>query len=160
MFKILFAAVREEEESSVVKKLVMGLMLGVAIGWVLLRYRHQNGAEEGWESKPHGSDEEIEITEAVMAEAEDVDEKEEAPETPPAKRSMETQPATESPRSDRLEAIKGIGPVFARRLRAAGIKTYQELANTPPDQIIEIVKAQPWQAVEPEQWIAEARNLS
>ncbi len=61
---------------------------------------------------------------------------------------------------DRLEAIKGIGAVYARRLRQAGIHTYTALAAQSPERIAAIVKLQAWQAGRPAEWIAEARSLA
>ena len=63
-------------------------------------------------------------------------------------------------RPDDLTQIKGIGPVFARRLNDAGITTFAQLAQATPDQLHEIVQAAEWQAVEPAAWIADARALS
>jgi predicted flap endonuclease-1-like 5' DNA nuclease len=40
---------------------------------------------------------------------------------------------------DNLEAIKGIGPVYARRLREAGINTFAELSQLPPERLGEIL---------------------
>lgn len=40
---------------------------------------------------------------------------------------------------DNLEAIKGIGPVFARRLREAGIHTFEQLSRLTRGQLGEIL---------------------
>lgn len=61
---------------------------------------------------------------------------------------------------DRLQAIKGIGNVFARRLREAAVYSYADLAAQTPQRLAEIVQAKPWQRIEPEAWIAEARRLA
>jgi predicted flap endonuclease-1-like 5' DNA nuclease len=61
---------------------------------------------------------------------------------------------------DALERIKGIGAVFARRLKAAGIRTFGQLAEATPDRIREIIKPEEWQKIDPEAWIAEARTLA
>jgi predicted flap endonuclease-1-like 5' DNA nuclease len=63
-------------------------------------------------------------------------------------------------RKDRLERIKGIGAVFARRFNDAGIFTFDQLAALTPEQIEEIVQVEGWQKIEPEQWIAEAKVLA
>lgn len=52
--------------------------------------------------------------------------------------------------------IVGIGPVFAKRLEAANIRSFADLASTTPDQLRSIVKAEDWQKIEPERWISEA----
>ncbi len=62
--------------------------------------------------------------------------------------------------SDRLEKIKGIGPVFARRLNEAGIYTFAELAGSTPDYVIAAVRAEEWQAVDAASWISAARDLA
>lgn len=154
----LFAAVQEDEDNSIFSKLMMGLMLGMAIGWVLLRYRRQEVENGQWERKSTTSDGEIEITEAVLAEEEA--EEENSEQASKAQPSSSEAPVAKKTSSDKLEAIKGIGPVFARRLNAAGINTYQQLVDTPPEKIRAIVDAKPWQAVEPEEWVAQARELT
>jgi predicted flap endonuclease-1-like 5' DNA nuclease len=61
---------------------------------------------------------------------------------------------------DRLEDISGIGDVFARRLNEAGIYTFAQLADQMPDRLREIIKPESWQKIEPEKWIAEAREFA
>ncbi|SRR5690554_1992887 len=61
---------------------------------------------------------------------------------------------------DPLEEITGIGPVFASRLREAGIRTFRQLATLPPERIREITKVQAWQAADVESWIEQARERS
>ncbi len=41
--------------------------------------------------------------------------------------------------SDNFQAIKGIGPVFSKRLREAGIHTFEQLAHLTPQQLEEIL---------------------
>jgi predicted flap endonuclease-1-like 5' DNA nuclease len=43
------------------------------------------------------------------------------------------------PVEDDFTRIKGIGPVFDRRLKEAGVRTFADLAATPAEQIAEIV---------------------
>ncbi len=127
-----------------------GMMMGAALVWVLLRRRSE--AEALTEGAPapararRPAPPEIDITEAPVAEAEAEAEK--------AETSEGAAPA------DRLEAIRGIGPRFAERLRAAGIRTFEALAAETPERLREIVRAQGWQKVEPKVWIAEARRLA
>jgi predicted flap endonuclease-1-like 5' DNA nuclease len=40
---------------------------------------------------------------------------------------------------DNFQAIKGIGPVFAQRLREAGITTFEQLSRLTPEQLGEIL---------------------
>jgi predicted flap endonuclease-1-like 5' DNA nuclease len=66
--------------------------------------------------------------------------------------------APASNKADRLVDINGIGPVFAKRLNEAGISSFAQLAATAPDRLREIVAAKDWQKIDPEAWIAEARQ--
>lgn len=63
-------------------------------------------------------------------------------------------------REDPLERIHGIGEVFANRLREAGVHTFAQLAELTPHQIHEIIRPESWQKIEPDEWIAEARELA
>jgi predicted flap endonuclease-1-like 5' DNA nuclease len=66
----------------------------------------------------------------------------------------------DSPQEDDLEVIDGIGPVFEKRFYEAGIYTFKQLAELSPERIREIVKVKGWQKIEPEKWIAEAREYA
>lgn len=70
----------------------------------------------------------------------------------------EQAPAAETP-ADPLQEIRGIGDVFARRLRAAGIRTFADLAALTPDEARALAQAQPWQA-DPADWIEQAQALA
>jgi predicted flap endonuclease-1-like 5' DNA nuclease len=76
---------------------------------------------------------------------------------PPA---VEVKPPLErsGQRKDRLEEINGIGPVFARRFNEAGIYTFAELAELTPERVHEIVHTEEWQKIDPDAWIAEAKE--
>ena len=66
-------------------------------------------------------------------------------------------PAPNTPRGkDPLEVIKGIGPIFARRLNHGGIFTFEELARLTPAEVRRVVAVADWHKIEPEEWIAEA----
>jgi NADH-quinone oxidoreductase subunit E len=45
----------------------------------------------------------------------------------------------EQAREDDFTVISGIGPTFQRRLKAAGIRTYADLAALTPEQVAEII---------------------
>jgi len=62
--------------------------------------------------------------------------------------------------SDRLEMVKGIGAVFAKRFNEAGVYTFGDLAQLSPDRIREIIQPQEWQKIEPEAWIEQAAELA
>ncbi len=71
-----------------------------------------------------------------------------------------TAPTAEIALPDDLEAINGIGPVYAGRLRTAGIETFAQLAELTPERIQEIIGAiRSGHMIEAEKWIAEARQF-
>lgn len=59
---------------------------------------------------------------------------------------------------DPLADIDGIGPVYAKRLNEAGIYSFTQLAELSAERVREIIKPEEWQKIEPEKWIAEARE--
>ncbi|WP_420645763.1 hypothetical protein [Candidatus Leptofilum sp.] len=61
---------------------------------------------------------------------------------------------------DRLQKIHGIGDVFTRRFNEAGVFSFAQLAALSPERAREIIDPEEWQAIEPEQWIAEARQFA
>ncbi len=62
---------------------------------------------------------------------------------------------------DQLDQIRGIGPVFARRLNAEGIFTFADLAKLSPERIREIVSdGSRFTNIDSEDWIAQARRLA
>lgn len=60
---------------------------------------------------------------------------------------------------DDFEPIKGIGKVYEQRLYSAGIRTYAALANTTPEQLLEIVQARSPIPPDVASWIAEAQAM-
>lgn len=58
---------------------------------------------------------------------------------------------------DDLTEVSGIGPVFATRLRDAGISTFAQLAEADPQQISEAAQVAASRA---EDWIGQAKRLS
>ena len=69
--------------------------------------------------------------------------------------------ALEPGAADDLEAIAGIGPVYADRLRMAGIQTYAQLAEITPEHIHEIIgPVRSGSMAVAESWIAEAQALT
>lgn len=61
---------------------------------------------------------------------------------------------------DDFEPIKGIGKVYEQRLYSAGIRTYAALANTAPEQLLEIVQARSPIPPDVASWITEAQALA
>lgn len=90
------------------------------------------------------------------------------PQTPPAGVALRERPVPapaqttppSSPAPDVLTKIQGIGPVFAQRLNEAGVHTYADLARLTPERVREIVAAKPFQKIDPEAWIEQARQLA
>jgi Helix-hairpin-helix domain len=62
-------------------------------------------------------------------------------------------------KEDDLEVIHGIGPAYARRLKAAGIVTYLELASQTPVQLEKIMGPRV-RAADLGSWIQQAKKLS
>lgn len=58
---------------------------------------------------------------------------------------------------DHLLSIEGIGPVYAAKLRAAGITTFAQLADTDEARLAEIIQAPSWRRVDFSEWRAQAR---
>lgn len=64
-----------------------------------------------------------------------------------------------APAKDDLLRIEGIGPVYAGRLRAAGINTFAELAGAGESVLQGIIQPQAWQRVVFADWIEQARLI-
>ncbi len=62
------------------------------------------------------------------------------------------------PKRDPLEQINGIGFVYERKLWDAGILTFSDLASATPDEITKAIMPEPWQHIEPTEWILEAAD--
>lgn len=58
-----------------------------------------------------------------------------------------------------LEAVKGIGPAYARKLDEGGIRTLEQLTRLAPEQVREIIDVPRWRRVDAEGWIAQAQAL-
>jgi predicted flap endonuclease-1-like 5' DNA nuclease len=65
-----------------------------------------------------------------------------------------------APVRDPLIDINGVGPVYEQRLLNAGITSFQQLSQMTPDELRAIINPEPWQQIDPESWIAEARLLA
>lgn len=81
-----------------------------------------------------------------------------APESKPTTVTPEpTKPKTTKAGS--LDQIDGLDPDQIEKLKAAGITDPATLATKTPDEILAALDAQPWDAIDPEPWIAQARTL-
>lgn len=78
--------------------------------------------------------------------------------------AVDANPAERSPnrkpQDDALEEIVGIGPTIARRLRMAGIRTFRQVAETPPNRLEEIARLPDWRKSNFKAWIEQARELA
>ncbi len=61
---------------------------------------------------------------------------------------------------DDLTRVDGIGAVFAKRLNAAGIVRFGQLAQLPSERLREIIKPEDWQKIEFEHWTDDAALLA
>lgn len=68
-----------------------------------------------------------------------------------------TMPLATNGAADDLTIIKGIGPVFAKRLNEAGIATFADLAKASADHLRQVTNASA--VADPEEWIAQARSM-
>lgn len=59
---------------------------------------------------------------------------------------------------DDLSQIKGIGPVYQRKLRDIGFSSFEQLASADPAQIKRMLDIKNWQRVDVESWIQQARD--
>lgn len=59
---------------------------------------------------------------------------------------------------DELTQIKGIGPVYQRKLRDIGFSSYSQLAQADPSQIRRMLDIKKWQKVDIESWVQQARD--
>lgn len=58
-----------------------------------------------------------------------------------------------------LEAIDGLTADQIELLKAAGVTSLGDLAATTPDTVLAALDAQPWDMIDPEPWIAQARSM-
>ncbi|MPZ24585.1 MAG: hypothetical protein GEU28_13860 [Dehalococcoidia bacterium] len=60
---------------------------------------------------------------------------------------------------DAFTEIKGIGPRTEEQLKAAGITTYEKLADLTPDQVMQVLFNPP-PGADYEAWVSQARELA
>lgn len=61
---------------------------------------------------------------------------------------------------DPLIDINGIGPVYEKKLFAAGVYTFDDLGAMTPEQVRAIISPERWQELDAAAWIAEAQALA
>ena len=62
--------------------------------------------------------------------------------------------------AENLQLVRGIGPIYAARLRAGGIATLNALANASVTQLQGIIQPRRWQRPAFDKWIKQAQRLS
>ncbi len=113
----------------------VGILLGVLVGLIIWYWQKSTSAEDGA----------LDLLDRLAA-------------AEARLRGMK-RPVTERPSPlppDDLETVKGIGPVFARRLAASGIHRIVQLAATGEEQLADILQIRPGRAAS---ILAEARQM-
>jgi predicted flap endonuclease-1-like 5' DNA nuclease len=64
------------------------------------------------------------------------------------------------PQPDDLAKVTGIGPVFAERLVAAGLRSFRDIAESSPARLKQIAGVKKWHKIDPDLWIAEAAEFA
>jgi len=108
---------------NVIAMFVLGLLVGWLAEWVIDWYY--------WRGRIYG----------VASENADLKERITTLET---ERNQRSQPSTATPLTDtegndNFQAIKGIGPVFSKRLTEAGVHTFEQLSLLTPGELEEIL---------------------
>lgn len=62
------------------------------------------------------------------------------------------------PPADELNAIRGIGPVIARKLDGLGFKTFADLAEADQEDLANKLASRPVTASRVREWVAEAKK--
>ncbi len=142
--------------------LFIGLIIGWLIEWIIdwFYWRRRFAQQEQALASARA-----ETTQAQAAEAEA---RQEATKMETRARAAEaalggpviTEPPTVARRPDDLTKIKGIGPVIAKKLYAAGIMTYQQLARLSKDEFESIIGDLVQRFVDEDAIIEHARQLS
>lgn len=146
-------------------KLIRGLIyatVGLAVGLVLKRFLDEEQPEPitptpSASPSPPPPAKKAKTDTAVQAQ--DTDE-ESIPVVDLDSESAAPEAVTDITKKDDLTQINGIGPTYAKRLHAAGITTFAQLAAQNADSLREITKIKEWQAADPTDWITEAKNVS
>jgi predicted flap endonuclease-1-like 5' DNA nuclease len=60
---------------------------------------------------------------------------------------------------DELTRIRGIGPIYQRKLREMGISSFKQLAGADPAYIRGRLDIKKWQRVDIEDWIQQAGEM-
>jgi len=108
---------------NVVAMFVLGLLIGWlaewAVDWVYWRGRIQSITSENTNLREHITSLEAKKNQPI--------------------RSAKNVPLTDKDGNDNFQAIKGIGPVFAKRLKEAGVTTFKQLSKLKSKQLEKIL---------------------
>jgi predicted flap endonuclease-1-like 5' DNA nuclease len=134
--------------------MLAGLLIGWISEWILGRQggTRQADAETTLYQELHNARQEIERLTAEVSTTEHT-----AAEHTGAPASRTVSAETNATQADDLTVIKGIGPVFAKRLRAAGIDSYAGIAAASPETLRVAVAAN--RMVATDEWIVQAKTL-
>ena len=144
--------------------LIVGILIGLIAGWVVewfidWRFWRRAEPEAQLQEKLRQAENEVEKlrsqldeSQAIVADAELTVED--------LRQQLDELARQSSQPEDRLERVKGIGTVFAGKLKNAGVRTFAQLADQSPERIMQIIQPEEWQKIEPEAWIAQARKLA
>lgn len=133
------------------------LLAIVAIVWIIWRQRKEEIERRLEMMRQGGLFAQDWMREQPAAPAETKPVGREAPEREQADEASGMQATT--PEADDLQAIGGIGPAFAERLKDAGITRYEQIAALSADEIREKINLDPWRG-DVESWIEQARRLA
>ncbi len=116
-----------------------------------------NEQQAAAEPKPHEAESEGATVEPATLEPETHRPK--AEEAPPERAEDAASEAPEDSLLDDLTAIRGIGAATQKRLNAAGIQSYAQLANADPEDVRRALNKQ-HQNTKVERWISRAQELA
>jgi len=124
---------------NVLAALVLVLLIGWLIEWIIDWFYWRGRIRPLAEENAHLA----EANKNLERENTDIKERIAVLEAKVNKRSQrsKTKPIRDRAGKDNLQAIRGIGPVIAKRLNDAGIYTFEELAQLTPDELEEILGA-------------------
>jgi large subunit ribosomal protein L21 len=78
-----------------------------------------------------------------------------------AKKAAPKKKATAASDGDNLTDINGIGPVIEKKLKAVGVKTFQQIADFTAEQISEIDETLNFKGrIEREEWVDQAKKIT
>ena len=114
----------------VIASIVLGLLLGWLIEWVIDWFYWRGRMRPVTEENARLAKDNADLKERLAT-----------IETKISRKSQlaKTRPAGDRAGKDNLQAIRGVGPVIAKRLNEAGVYTFEELSQLNPDELQEIM---------------------